>query len=145
MLRLGPGRARARHYWKFDCRSAHLAPAVVLGAAYVSVTGFCLCLAGNLCANSFVWLGDLVTEKLWAGAETGLRLYKTHKYFVLKLMRRRINDRAVAIREKALGAEHSDLAWSLDGLGTLYRIHGQHGKAEPLFEQALAIREKPWA
>jgi tetratricopeptide (TPR) repeat protein len=47
----------------------------------------------------------------------------------------------LAIRERALGLEHPDLAWSLNGFAELSRIKGELEKAESLFERALAIRE----
>ena len=50
--------------------------------------------------------------------------------------------RALEIREKALGPEHPDVATSLNNLAELYRVRGQYAKAEPLYERALAIREK---
>lgn len=57
--------------------------------------------------------------------------------------------RALAIREKALGADNPDVATSLNSLATLYSDHGQYtndrgyySKAKPLFKRALAIREK---
>ena len=51
-------------------------------------------------------------------------------------------ERALAIREKALGPEHPDLATNLYNLAELYDNQGQCAKAEPLYQQALAIREK---
>ena len=51
-------------------------------------------------------------------------------------------ERAFAIREKALGPEHTDTALSLINLAVLYQTTGVHTKAEPLLERALAIREK---
>ena len=50
--------------------------------------------------------------------------------------------RALAIREKALGPEHPDVAASLNNLAVLYHAQGQYAKAEPLYQRALAIREK---
>ena len=50
--------------------------------------------------------------------------------------------RALAIREKALGSEHPDVAQSLNNLALLYYNQGQYAKAEPLYQRALAIREK---
>jgi tetratricopeptide (TPR) repeat protein len=44
--------------------------------------------------------------------------------------------------EKALGPEHLDVAGSLNNLALLYLAQGQHVKAEPLYQQALEIREK---
>ena len=49
---------------------------------------------------------------------------------------------ALAIREKALGPEHSLTAESLDGLAALLGNLGDIAGARPLFERALAIREK---
>jgi len=51
-------------------------------------------------------------------------------------------ERAVAIREKTLGAEHPDVANSLNNMAALYSKQGQYAKAEPLFERALAILER---
>jgi CHAT domain-containing protein/Tfp pilus assembly protein PilF len=50
--------------------------------------------------------------------------------------------RALAIREKALGPEHSKTASSLNNLAELYSATGAYAKAEPLYQRALAIREK---
>jgi tetratricopeptide (TPR) repeat protein len=50
--------------------------------------------------------------------------------------------RALAIRDKALGPEHSDTATSLNNLAGLYRLTGDYAKAEPLLRRALAICEK---
>ena len=43
------------------------------------------------------------------------------------------------IREKVLGADHPDVAMSLNNLAMLYMTHGQYAKAEPLYKRALAI------
>ncbi len=50
--------------------------------------------------------------------------------------------RALAIREKKLGADHPDTAQSLNNLAELYRSQGKYEQAEPLYQRALAIREK---
>ncbi|MGB5055166.1 MAG: FxSxx-COOH system tetratricopeptide repeat protein, partial [Nitrospirales bacterium] len=50
--------------------------------------------------------------------------------------------RALAIREQALGPTHSHVAMSLNNLGELYRNQGKYAKAEPLFQRALAIVEQ---
>jgi tetratricopeptide (TPR) repeat protein len=50
--------------------------------------------------------------------------------------------RALAIREKALGPEHPDVATSLNNLALLSHNQGQYAKAESLYQRALAIREK---
>jgi tetratricopeptide (TPR) repeat protein len=50
--------------------------------------------------------------------------------------------RALAIREKALGTEHSDTAASVNNLAELLRAKGDHDGAEPLHRRALEIWEK---
>ena len=50
--------------------------------------------------------------------------------------------RALAIREKALGPDHPDAAASLNNLAVLYDNQGRYEQAEPLYHRALAIREK---
>ena len=50
--------------------------------------------------------------------------------------------RALAIREKALGPDHPDVALSLNNLALLYRNQGRYAEAEPLYKRSLAIREK---
>ncbi len=50
--------------------------------------------------------------------------------------------RALAIREKALGPEHPDVATSLNSLAGLYRTQAKYTLAEPLLKRALAILEK---
>lgn len=48
----------------------------------------------------------------------------------------------LAIREKVLGPEHPDTALSLNNLGSLLQAEGDFVGARPLYERALAIREK---
>ena len=50
--------------------------------------------------------------------------------------------RALAIREKALGPDHPDVAVSLNNLAELYRAQGRYAEGEPLHKRALTIREK---
>jgi len=50
--------------------------------------------------------------------------------------------RALAIREKVLGGENTDVAQSLNNLAGLYYLVGDYRKAEPLYKRALVIREK---
>jgi CHAT domain-containing protein/tetratricopeptide (TPR) repeat protein len=50
--------------------------------------------------------------------------------------------RALAIREKALGPGHPDVAVSLNNLANLYRDQGRYVDAEPLYSRSLAIWEK---
>ena len=51
-------------------------------------------------------------------------------------------ERALELREKALGPEHPDVAQSLNNLANLYYYKGDYAKAEPLHKRALDIREK---
>src|SRR4030095_6572230 len=53
-----------------------------------------------------------------------------------------LHQRALAIREKALGPEHPAVAGPLNNLADLYNAKGDYAKAEPLLQRALAIREK---
>ena len=50
--------------------------------------------------------------------------------------------RALAIREEALGPKHPDVAQSLNNLALLSDSQGQYKKAEPLYQRSLAIWEK---
>ncbi len=47
-----------------------------------------------------------------------------------------------SIREKVLGSEHPDYAWSLNNLATLYMDMRKYENAEPIFLETKAIREK---
>jgi tetratricopeptide (TPR) repeat protein len=51
-------------------------------------------------------------------------------------------ERARTIREKALGPDDPDVAWSLYNLGVVYHAQGRYANAEPLFERARATWEK---
>jgi tetratricopeptide (TPR) repeat protein len=51
-------------------------------------------------------------------------------------------ERALAIREKTLGADHPDTATSLNKLGLLLQAMGDLARARPYYERALAIQEK---
>ncbi len=50
--------------------------------------------------------------------------------------------RSLAIKEKALGPDHPDVATSLNNLALLYYTQGQYAQAEPIFKRSLAIWEK---
>src|SRR5581483_702696 len=50
--------------------------------------------------------------------------------------------RALSIREELLGADHPDVAISLNYLGLLYYEQGKYMQAEPLFQRALRIQEQ---
>ena len=50
--------------------------------------------------------------------------------------------RALALYERALGANHPHTAASLHNLAALYQAQGRLADAEPLYQQALTIREQ---
>jgi tetratricopeptide (TPR) repeat protein len=49
--------------------------------------------------------------------------------------------RELRIREQALGPEHPDVAYPLNGLAILYSDQSNYAKAEPLYQRALVIQE----
>jgi tetratricopeptide (TPR) repeat protein len=51
-------------------------------------------------------------------------------------------ERALAIREKVFGKEHSEVATSFNNLAELHRTQGDYEQAKPLYERSLAIWEK---
>src|SRR5205085_2655033 len=53
-----------------------------------------------------------------------------------------VYQRSLRIQEKALPADHPDLAVTFMGLARLHYYQGEYAKAGPLFQRALAIREK---
>src|SRR6202521_4695264 len=67
-----------------------------------------------------------------------IELYRAGKYAEATPLA----ERALAIREKALGPDHPDVAQSLNNLAELYDNQGRNGETEPLYKRALAIREK---
>jgi tetratricopeptide (TPR) repeat protein len=50
--------------------------------------------------------------------------------------------RALAIRERQLGAQHPDTAQSLNNLAMLYYVQGKYTEAEPLYQRAISIFER---
>jgi CHAT domain-containing protein/Tfp pilus assembly protein PilF len=67
-----------------------------------------------------------------------LRLYNAGKYDEA----RPLGERVLEIREKMLGASHSEVARSVNNLGRLYDLMGDYARSEPLYQRALTIREK---
>jgi tetratricopeptide (TPR) repeat protein len=49
--------------------------------------------------------------------------------------------RSLSIRESQLGADHPDVATSLNNLALLYTSQGRYSEAEPLYMRSLSIRE----
>src|SRR5262249_11825447 len=50
--------------------------------------------------------------------------------------------RALVTRERALGANHPDVASTLNNLAIVYRRQGKYSEAEGLYKRALAINEQ---
>jgi CHAT domain-containing protein/tetratricopeptide (TPR) repeat protein len=50
--------------------------------------------------------------------------------------------RSLALREKALGPHHPEVATSLNNLAVLYKEQGAYARAEPFYVRALGIREQ---
>jgi tetratricopeptide (TPR) repeat protein len=70
--------------------------------------------------------------------QTGNYCYERAQYGDAELLFKR----ALTIREKVLGPDHSDVALTLNNLALLYKEQGKDFEAEPLYEQALSIYEK---
>jgi CHAT domain-containing protein/Tfp pilus assembly protein PilF len=67
------------------------------------------------------------------------RLFRAGKYDEA----RPLVERVLEIREKVLGADHPDVAQSVNDLARYYYYYkGDYARAEPLYQRALAIREK---
>ena len=73
---------------------------------------------------------DLLAESLWRGGRAA------------EPETRALAERALAIKERALGPDHLELAKSLTNLGIVSKLAGDYAAARPLIERALAIREK---
>ena len=50
--------------------------------------------------------------------------------------------RSLAIREKALGSDHPDVAISLNNLAMFYINQGDYAKGRSFYERLLVIKEK---
>ena len=70
--------------------------------------------------------------------EAGTYCFERAQYAEAELLFKR----TLAIRERVLGAEHPDVAMSLNNLAALYDQQGRYSEAEPLFNGALSIRER---
>ena len=70
--------------------------------------------------------------------EAGVYLFERSRYTDAEPFYKR----AVTIREKAHGAKHPDLAWTLQALAGLYRVQGRYEEAEELYGKAVAIQKQ---
>jgi CHAT domain-containing protein len=67
-----------------------------------------------------------------------LELYNAGRYADAIPMAQQV----LAIREKALGPDHPQVATALGWLAALHDRQGRHAEAEPLYQRSLAIRER---
>ena len=77
--------------------------------------------------------------------EAGRLLYATASYLQDRaryVEAEPLYKRALHIMKQQLGAEHTQLAYPLNGLANLYREQGKYAEAEPLYERALRIWEQ---
>ena len=68
----------------------------------------------------------------------GLQLFRQGRYADAEPLFKR----SLAIREKALGLDHLNVATSLNNLAVLYGTQGRYADAEPLYKRSLTIYEK---
>ena len=54
----------------------------------------------------------------------------------------KVAEKALKVAEDTFGANHPNVATSLNNLAELYRAQGRYADAEPLYKRALAIQEK---
>src|SRR5271165_1025339 len=139
--------ARARSELKGEARSAvarliaRLA-AVYPGDGYSNPASWPLCaqLTPHLLAGCETQIADVATDSKCAEL-----LNRAGGYFYGRAVyseARPLFERALAIREKALGREHPSTATGLNNLALLLKDQGDLAGARPLYERALAIWEK---
>jgi CHAT domain-containing protein/Tfp pilus assembly protein PilF len=80
--------------------------------------------------------GDV--EEAYRLNQEAVKLYQQGKYNEAEPLLKRSLD----ILQKALGANHPDVATSLNNLAQLYSDQGNYSAAEPLYKRSLEIREK---
>jgi tetratricopeptide (TPR) repeat protein len=104
-------------------------------------------------ASSLVWLTPLPyytpPQPVFAQTQPDLAEAERLNQQVLELYKQGryseaipLAQKALTLREKSLGAEHSSVAQSLNNLASLYSAQSQYAKAELLYQRSLAIREK---
>ena len=70
--------------------------------------------------------------------QQALELYRAGRYAEAEALIRE----SLAILREQLGADHPDVATSLNNLAALYRVQGRYGEAEPFHQQSLTIRRE---
>ena len=91
-------------------------------------------------------VGGCVTIPAGAEADASLLLNQLalYRHLVLAAYEEAapLYQRSLAIREKALGPDHPDVAATLNNLALLYRTQGAYTETAPLYQRSLAIWEK---
>jgi tetratricopeptide (TPR) repeat protein len=88
---------------------------------------------------------DWIEQEQISSPEAALLLNETGYYLKQRGRYREaepLYQRALAIREQELGAEHTDTAISLNSLASLYYAQGKSEEAVPMFQRVLNIRER---
>jgi CHAT domain-containing protein/tetratricopeptide (TPR) repeat protein len=91
-----------------------------------------------LLTSTFAWSDDDSLQKANEQIDKFMQLFEQHRYQEALPYA----EKTLAIREKALGPEHLDTAYSLNNLALLYMVLGAGEKAESLFQRSIAIIEK---
>ncbi|MCY1015049.1 CHAT domain-containing tetratricopeptide repeat protein [Pyxidicoccus sp. MSG2] len=101
----------------------------------VWMTAVVLCCAAGAAAGEET--PDARLEEAQKASNEASRLYAAGRYAdaIVK------GERALELREAALGGTHLDVASSLNTLAILFKAQGMYDRAEPLFNRSLAIRE----
>jgi CHAT domain-containing protein/Tfp pilus assembly protein PilF len=107
--------------------------------------GWLLLLTGLLAATAGCGIGipqggarDAGADDMAALNAQVVRLYQQGKYAEAIPLAKK----ALELRERTFGPDHSNTAALLNNLGMLYAGMGDYAKAEPLYQRALKIREK---
>jgi tetratricopeptide (TPR) repeat protein len=96
-------------------------------------------LAAMLMVNSFAGAPAMAQQNEAAALDNRVEaLYRAGKFSEAVPLAQQ----ALAIREKALGPDHPDVAKSLNSLALLYAKQGRYADAEPLYKRSLAIGVK---
>jgi serine/threonine-protein kinase len=91
----------------------------------------------SLGATAMVRVNDAETRASWSSAE-GVVMFRAGKYAEA----RTAYERALALRESALGADHPDTAAALHNLGSDLCVMGDCWAAKDALERAVAVSEK---
>ena len=100
--------------------------------------GLAVALAATLLFGNFSIVPAQETDEASELNKKVIELYSAGRYSDAIPIAQRI----LAIREKALGRDHPDVATSLNDLAELYDDQGRYADAEPLYKRSLAISEK---